>query len=190
MGFAGYAVGGLSLGEEKAVTYAMVGETVACFPPDRPRYLMGVGAPEDLLEAVALGIDIFDSALPTRVARNGALFTRSGRKNIRHSSFRLQDSPVEPACGCYTCRNFSAAYLHHLFRCEELLAYRLATIHNLHFIMDLMEGIRKSVVEDRFALFKKDFLDGYKLTEQQARVEQKKKWLLRHPREPVEPEEP
>ncbi len=179
LGFDGYAVGGLSLGEEKELTYAMARESISCFPPDKPRYLMGVGAPEDLLEAVALGIDIFDSALATRVARNGALFTRSGRKNIRHSSHKLQDAPIEPACHCYTCKNFSAAYLHHLFRCEELLAYRLATIHNLWFIMDLMEGIRKSIADGRFGLFKKEFLSGYKVTDQDARVSQKRKWLDR-----------
>lgn len=177
LGFDGYAVGGLSLGEDKETTYEMAKESLSRFSADKPRYLMGVGAPEDLLEAVALGIDMFDSALPTRVARNGALFTRSGRKNIRHSSYRFQDSAVEATCRCYTCRSFSASYLHHLFRSEELLAYRLATIHNLSFIMGLMEGIRKSINEGRFSAFKKEFLSGYKVTDQEARVSQKRKWL-------------
>ncbi|MBI2934320.1 MAG: tRNA guanosine(34) transglycosylase Tgt [Chloroflexi bacterium] len=177
LGFEGYAVGGLSLGEDKQTTYEMVKETVSRFPGEKPRYLMGVGAPEDLLESVSLGIDMFDSALPTRVARNGALFTRKGRRNIRNASFRLQDAPFDPGCSCYTCAHFSAAYLHHLFRARELLVYRLATIHNLHFIGVLMEAIRTSINEGDFCRLKKEFLDGYEITDQAARVEQKRKWL-------------
>jgi queuine tRNA-ribosyltransferase len=129
--FPGYAIGGLSIGEPKKVTLAMIEETVALLPEGKPRYLMGVGSPEDIIEAVARGCDIFDSALPTRVARNGALFTWQGRRNISNAAYSQMEQPIIPDCNCYTCRNFSAAYLHHLFSCDELLAYRLATIHNL-----------------------------------------------------------
>ncbi|GAI03615.1 unnamed protein product, partial [marine sediment metagenome] len=136
--FPGYAIGGLSLGEPKRVTLAMTEETVALLPESKPRYLMGVGSPEDLVEGIARGIDIFDSALPTRIARNGALFTWQGRHNIRNATYSQMEQPIDPDCNCYTCRTFSAAYLHHLFSCQELLGYRLATIHNLSFINNLM----------------------------------------------------
>ena len=106
---------------------------------------MGVGSPEDIIESVARGIDIFDSALPTRVARNGAFFTQQGRHNIRNSTYRQMEQPIDPNCDCYTCRTFSAAYLHHLFNCDELLAYRLATIHNLRFIHNLMHKLRGTI---------------------------------------------
>ncbi|MDP2718508.1 MAG: tRNA guanosine(34) transglycosylase Tgt, partial [Dehalococcoidia bacterium] len=135
-GFAGYAVGGLSLGEGKEITYEMARESVSCLPGESPRYLMGVGAPEDLLEAIGMGIDMFDSALPTRLGRNGSLFSSKGRINIRNSRFKYEENAIEPGCNCYTCSSFSLAYLHHLFKCEELLAYRLATIHNLRFLAD------------------------------------------------------
>lgn len=179
MGFPGYAIGGLSLGEDKKTTYQMAQETISCFPQEKPRYLMGVGSPEDILEAVAMGIDMFDSALPTRVARNGALFTRSGRQNIRNSNYKYQDDSIGSACNCYTCRNFSAAYLHHLFKAEELLAYRLATIHNLQFIQDLMAEIRQTISEGEFSRFKREFLNDYKITDQETRLAQKQKWLER-----------
>ena len=139
MDFPGYAIGGLSLGETKKETLAMVEETVASLPADKPRYLMGVGSPEDLVENVDRGVDLFDSALPTRTARNGALFTAAGRVNIRRAEFKNLDRSIDADCDCYTCRRFSSAYLNHLFRSKELLAYRLATIHNLRFIMGLME---------------------------------------------------
>ncbi|GAI92484.1 unnamed protein product, partial [marine sediment metagenome] len=135
--FDGYAIGGLSLGESKAVTQEIVEETVALLPTDKPRHLMGVGSPEDIVGSVAKGIDIFDSALPTQVARKGALYTWQGRLNIRNAIYSNMDAPVDPDCDCYTCRHFSAAYLHHLFRCQELLSYRLNTIHNLSFISEL-----------------------------------------------------
>ena len=175
--FPGYGIGGLSIGEPKDVTLAMVEATVACLPAEKPRYLMGVGSPEDIVEGVARGIDVFDSALPTRVARNGALFTGHGRVNIRNAAFSRMEAPIEPGCDCYTCRNFSAAYLSHLFRCEELLAYRLATLHNLRFISNLMQKIRDSILEDKFDIFRKDFLSNYKTTDEKTRVEQKGKWL-------------
>ena len=175
--FPGYAIGGLSLGEPKEVTWSITEETVALLPEGKPRYLMGVGSPEDIIKAVSKGIDIFDSALPTRVARNGALYTRMGRLNIDNSSYKRMAEPLDTDCTCYTCQNLSAAYLHHLFNCKELLAYRLATIHNLSFISNLMRDIREAILNDTFNSFKEDFLKSYKPTDEEMRIEQKKKWL-------------
>jgi queuine tRNA-ribosyltransferase len=184
--FPGYAIGGLSVGEPKEVTLAVLEETADLLPEDKPRYLMGVGAPEDLVEGVAMGIDIFDSALPTRVARNGALFTKHGRVNIRSAAFSRMESPVGPDCDCYTCRKFSAAYLSHLFRSEEILGLRLATIHNLRFVSNLMRKIRTAISDGTFHAFRDDFLKNYKTTDEQTRFEQKQKWLrerdLKHER--------
>ncbi len=177
MGFTGYAIGGVSLGEPKELTRTIVGETATLLPENKPRYLMGVGSPEDIVYAVDKGIDMFDSVLPTRVARNGALFTWQGRFNIRKSCYSKIEGPFDPTCNCYTCRNFSAAYLNHLFRCEELLAYRLATIHNLTFMNTLMNKIRDSIVNATFSSFKKDFLANYKGTDEKLRMSQKEKWL-------------
>ena len=175
--FAGYAIGGLSVGEPKEVTLAMVEETVPLLPGDKPRYLMGVGSPEDIVEGVSRGIDIFDSALPTRVARNGALFTGQGRRNISNAAFRRMESPIDPDCDCYTCRTFSAAYLHHLFKSGELLALRLATIHNLSFISRLMGEIRSAIMNGTFSTFRDNLLTNYQPTDEQMRVSQKQKWL-------------
>lgn len=175
--FDGYAIGGLSLGEPKVAMWSMVAVTVPLLPEGKPRYLMGVGSPEDVVEGVSQGIDMFDSALPTRVARNGALFTLDGRQNITKSSFKDCTLPVDPECDCYTCRTFSAAYLHHLFRCDELLAYRLATIHNLRFMMRLMQRIREAIESGVFDDFKRDFLARYKVTNEEMRIAQKRKWL-------------
>ena len=177
--FAGYAIGGLSLGEPKELTLSMTEETVAHLPKDRPRYLMGVGSPEDILEGVARGIDIFDSALPTRTARNGALFTPAGRCNILNARYRDMDEPIDPACDCYTCRNFSAAYLRHLFKARELLAYRLATLHNLRFVLRLVGDIRQAIWEGRLGAFRESFLAGYRTTDEETRLNQKQKWLDR-----------
>lgn len=175
--FSGYAIGGLSLGEPKRLTLSMTEETVALLPEDKPRYLMGIGSPEDLLEGIARGVDIFDSALPTRVARNGALFTHLGRVNIRNTGYSRMEQPVDPDCNCYTCRTFSTAYLHHLFICNELLAYRLATIHNLNFINNLMNKTRSAILNGTFSSFKDNFLAGYQPTDEQIRLNQKQKWL-------------
>jgi queuine tRNA-ribosyltransferase len=177
LGFPGFAIGGLSIGEPKKITLAMIEETVAFLPEDKPRYLMGVGSPEDIVEAVARGCDIFDSALPTRVARNGALFTWQGRVNITNAAYADMEQPVVADCGCYACRHFSAAYLHHLFNAGELLAYRLATIHNLSFITELMDRIRSAVLDGTFVAFKKEFLAGYRPTDEPTRLSQKRKWL-------------
>jgi len=175
--FPGYAIGGLSLGEAKELTWSMVDETMPFLPPDRPRYLMGVGSPEDIIEGVSRGIDLFDSALPTRVARTGALFTLRGRINMRKAIYKTKEQPVDADCDCYTCRTFSAAYLHHLFKCEELLAYRLATIHNLRFITRLMQQIENAIQQGTFAAFKSDFLGRYQVTDEAVRLTQKQKWL-------------
>ncbi|MFC1995665.1 tRNA guanosine(34) transglycosylase Tgt [Chloroflexota bacterium] len=177
LGFSGYAIGGLSIGEPKVVTLAMTEETAALLPENKPRYLMGVGSPEDLVESIARGVDIFDSALPTRVARNGALFTRLGRVNIRNAAYSEMELPVDPDCDCYTCGTYSAAYLHHLFSCEELLAYRLATVHNLYFINNLMQKIRSAIQNGTFSSFKDGFLANYRSTDERIRLNQKQKWL-------------
>jgi len=177
LGFSGYAIGGLSLGEPKALTNALVSETVARLPESKPRHLMGVGSPEDIVAGVSRGIDIFDSALPTQVARKGALFTRQGRYNIRNSDYSQKDGPFDPNCGCYACRNFSAAYLHHLFRSQELLAYRLATIHNLYFMTDLMKMIREAILSGSFSSFRDDFLAHYRPTDDEVRLAQRERWL-------------
>jgi queuine tRNA-ribosyltransferase len=175
--FPGYAIGGLSIGEPKQLTLNITEETTALLPEDKPRYLMGVGSPEDLVECVARGIDIFDSALPTRVARNGALFTPSGRVNILNAAFAEEPRPLDPTCGCYTCRTFSAAYLHHLFKARELLAYRLATIHNLTFISNLVRRMRETIIDSTFPSFREDFMAGYLPTDEVTRLDQKQRWL-------------
>ncbi|MDD5082025.1 MAG: tRNA guanosine(34) transglycosylase Tgt [Dehalococcoidales bacterium] len=175
--FPGYGIGGLSLGEPKKVTWAITEETVSLLPQSKPRYLMGVGSPEDIVEGVARGVDIFDCALPTRIARNGALFTGQGRRNIHNSLYGGMELPVDPDCDCYTCRTYSAAYVHHLFKSGELLAYRLATIHNLRYISNLMRRIRKAILGGTFTSFRADFLANYQPTDEQVRLEQKQRWL-------------
>jgi queuine tRNA-ribosyltransferase len=180
LGFDGYAIGGLSIGEPKKLTLALIEQTVAFLPEEKPRYLMGVGSPEDIVEGVARGIDIFDSALPTRVARNGAFFTRLGRVNVRNATFSQMTGPIDVDCDCYTCRTFSAAYLHHLFNSRELLAYRLATIHNLTFICRLVNGTRNAIQDGTFPSFQKEFQSSYQPTEEQIRLEQKQRWLKRN----------
>ena len=177
LNFDGYAIGGLSIGEPKSVTLDITEQTVSLLPSDKPRYLMGVGSPEDVVECVARGIDIFDCALPTRVARNGALYTPTGRVDIENALYKEQAKPIDTTCHCYTCQNFSAAYLHHLFRSKELLAYRLATIHNLTFMSNLVQSIRNSILDGTFEEFRKKFLATYKTTDEQTRISQKQKWL-------------
>jgi len=157
MGFDGYALGGLSVGEGSDDRLRIIAATREDLPDDKPVYLMGVGTPEDLLEAVMLGVDMFDCVIPTRNARNGTLFTASGRLNIRNACYLEDDRPVEEGCGCYTCRHFSRAYLRHLFMARELLAYRLNTIHNLYYYTHLMEEMRQAIAEDRIAAFRNRF---------------------------------
>lgn len=168
--FPGYAIGGLSVGETKEQMYATLEITIPELPADRPRYLMGVGTPEDILESVARGVDIFDCALPTRVARNGGLLTRTGRMNIRNAQYADDPSPIEPGCTCYTCQHFSRAYLRHLFKAEEILGLRLATLHNLHFMLRFMEQVRAAIADGTFMRFKDEFLAGYRVPDQAVRL--------------------
>jgi len=157
IGFDGYALGGLSVGEPKELMMEMLGETVPSLPTDFPVYLMGVGTPEDLVEGVRRGVDMFDCVMPTRNARNGMLFTSSGRLVIKNSRYRDDHRPVDEQCNCYTCRHYSRAYLRHLFQSRELLACQLNSIHNLHYYCSLMADIRTAIIEDRFADFRKAF---------------------------------
>jgi len=182
--FDGFALGGLSLGEAKIDTWHVLDTTVPLIPEYKPRYLMGVGSPEDLVEAVSRGIDIFDSVLPTRVARNGGLYTAGGRINIKNSRFQHLEGPVEEACDCYTCQNFSAGYLAHLFRSGEILGLRLASIHNLRFLQRLMASISQSIRQGCFEEFKAGFLSGYQPADEQTRTRQKQKWLENRLRKP------
>ncbi|MFQ5671751.1 MAG: tRNA guanosine(34) transglycosylase Tgt [Nitrospinales bacterium] len=149
IGFAGYAIGGLSVGEEKELMFAIAEHTVKLLPQDAPRYLMGVGNPADLLRGVEMGIDMFDCVMPTRNARNGSLFTRKGKLNIKNNCHRTDESPIDPSCACYTCRNFSRAYLRHLFMADEILAMRLNTIHNTAFYQNWMAELRDAIRQDR-----------------------------------------
>lgn len=173
MDFPGYAVGGLSVGETKDQMYAMLDLTVPELPAHKPRYLMGVGAPEDIVEAVTRGIDIFDCVLPTRVARNGGLLTRQGRLNLRNARYAADPLPVEPGCDCYACRHFSRAYLRHLFKAEETLALHLATLHNVRFMIRLMDEIRAHIQDGAFAAFRETFLKTYRIPDQEVRHAQR-----------------
>jgi len=152
----GYALGGYSVGESPEEMQASVAEVAPLLPPDRPRYLMGVGTPVDLVTAIAAGIDMFDCVLPTRCARNGLLFTHQGRLNLRNATHARDERAPDPDCSCYTCRTHSRAYLRHLFAADELLALRLATLHNLHHYLDLMRGARVAMEADRFAAYAED----------------------------------
>ena len=157
VGFEAYAIGGLSVGESPADMYDIAEQTASLLPPDRPRYLMGVGMPNDLVEAVARGIDMFDCVLPTRNARNGQLFTRTGPINIKGARFAEDMDPPDPECGCYTCRHFSRAYLRHLYMANEMSAASLNTLHNLHFYLDTMRRIGESIVLGSFETFRQAF---------------------------------
>jgi queuine tRNA-ribosyltransferase len=158
IGFEGYAIGGLSVGEPIDLMYAVVSDTVRRLPADQPRYLMGAGTPEDLVDCVARGIDMFDCVLPTRNARNGQLFTRDGRINIKNARYAEDDNPVDPACRCYTCRTHSRAYLRHLYLAGEMTAGSLNTLHNLTFYLDTMRRIREAISLRTFDKFRQEFL--------------------------------
>ncbi|HGY10911.1 MAG TPA: tRNA guanosine(34) transglycosylase Tgt [Desulfobacterales bacterium] len=155
--FPGFAIGGLSVGEPKELMYEMADHTLPLLPRDKPRYIMGVGTPENLVELVGMGCDMFDCVMPSRNARNGQLFTSKGTINIPNARFRFDKSPIDTDCKCYTCQNYSRAYLRHLYKSRELLAYRLNTIHNIYYYLDLMEKMRDAIRQDRFSVFKKDF---------------------------------
>ena len=157
IGFDGYALGGLSVGEPAAEREAVIEAVEPAMPAERPRYLMGVGTPEDLVESVARGIDMFDCVMPTRHARNGYLFTRRGTLRIRNARHRDDPGPLDPECACYTCRNYSRAYLRHLDRCNEILGARLNTIHNLHYYLDLMAQMRAAIAAGAFEAWRRDF---------------------------------
>ncbi len=157
IGFDGYAVGGLSVGEPKEDMMAVLDVMQPLLPKDKPRYLMGVGTPGDLIEGVRRGIDMFDCVMPTRNARNGNLFTSAGVLKLRNSRHKTSTLPLDEECGCYTCKNFSRAYLHHLDKCNEILGSQLNTIHNLHFYQHHMAGMRQAIEEQRFDAFAQDF---------------------------------
>jgi queuine tRNA-ribosyltransferase len=157
--FPGYAVGGLSVGEPKDLMMAVADATLPLLPPEKPRYVMGVGTPADLVELAAMGADMFDCVMPTRNARNGQLFTSSGTVNISNARFRTDTGPLDPSCGCPTCRQYSRAYLHHLYRCRELLSFRLNTLHNLYYYLHLMAEMRAAIAADRFEEFRTAFYD-------------------------------
>ncbi|MGZ8981888.1 MAG: tRNA guanosine(34) transglycosylase Tgt [Burkholderiaceae bacterium] len=158
IGFEGYAIGGLSVGEPKEDMLRILDHIAPRLPADRPRYLMGVGTPEDLLDGIAAGIDMFDCVMPTRNARNGWLFTRYGDIKLRNTRYRADTTPLDETCGCPTCRTFSRGYLHHLQRVNEILGARLNTIHNLHFYLDLMRQAREAIEAGRFGTFHAGFL--------------------------------
>lgn len=155
--FPGYAVGGLSVGEPKDLMIEMAHHCLPLLPDEKPKYIMGVGTPEDLVELVSLGADMFDCVMPTRNARNGKLFTSFGAININNAQFKTDTDPVDPECTCYTCKSYSRAYLNHLYRSRELLSYRLNTIHNLHYYLQLMRHMRNAILNDSFAQFKTSF---------------------------------
>ncbi|MGZ3649609.1 MAG: tRNA guanosine(34) transglycosylase Tgt [Bdellovibrionota bacterium] len=169
--FEGWAIGGLSVGEPPTLMYEILDTTVPLLPSDKVRYLMGVGTPEDLVEAVFRGVDIFDCVMPTRNARNGTLFTSTGKLHIKNAKFARDDGPLDPACGCYTCRKFSRAYLRHLYVSSEILASRLNTIHNLHFYLNLMKQIREAIAARKFTEFRSSFYASYAKTKESNDLE-------------------
>jgi queuine tRNA-ribosyltransferase len=153
----GFAIGGLSVGETNAAMYETVEHTTQYMPEEKPRYLMGVGTPEDLVENIDRGVDMFDCVMPTRNARNGTLFTSFGKINIKGAKFKHDDAPIDPECDCPACKRYSRAYINHLFRTKELTYFRLASLHNLHYYLTLMRQAREAILEDRYAEFKKEF---------------------------------
>lgn len=161
MDLPGYAIGGLSVGEPKEVMYEVMDYCVDYLPQDKPRYLMGVGSPDYLFEGVERGIDMFDCVLPTRIARNGLAMTSHGRVTIKNAAYERDFTALDPECDCYTCRNYSKAYLRHLFKSNEILSSMLLTYHNLYFLVNMMENIRTSIEEDRFLQYKKEFYEKY-----------------------------
>lgn len=158
IGFDGYAIGGLSVGEPKSAMFEMVDLSTEVMPEDRPRYLMGVGFPEDIVRCVGLGVDMFDCVMPTRNARNGTVFTSEGKLVVKNAAYAEDMRPLDPECDCYTCRNFTRAYIRHLFQAGEILAPRLATLHSVTYFQRVMREARKAIMEDRYASFRETFL--------------------------------
>ncbi len=159
--FDGYAIGGLSVGEPQELMLKVLEEVIPLIPERYPRYLMGVGRPEDIVEAVSMGIDMFDCVIPTRNARNGMAFTRYGHINVKKSSYKYTEEPIDDKCSCYTCRHFSLSYIRHLYRSRELLSYRLLTIHNIHYYQELMANMRMAIASGTFWDFKRNFYKLY-----------------------------
>jgi tRNA-guanine transglycosylase, queuosine-34-forming len=165
MDFPGYAIGGLSVGESKPLMYEMLDVTVPLMPANKPRYLMGVGSPDALIEGSIRGVDMFDCVLPTRIARNGTTMTSEGRLVIRNAKFQNDFGPLDPNCDCYTCRNYSRAYIRHLIKADETFGIRLTTYHNLHFLIQLMKDVRQAIMEDRLLDFRDEFFAKYGLND-------------------------
>jgi queuine tRNA-ribosyltransferase len=159
--FPGYAIGGLSVGEDKATLYRMLSTTTKELPEDKPRYLMGVGVPEDILYGIELGVDMFDCVFATRAARNATVFTQDGKQSLRNKSLEYELEPIDEDCSCYTCKNYYRSYLRHLFKANEILGLRLASIHNLHFLIELTKKAREAILNKRFAEYKNNFLSRY-----------------------------
>lgn len=164
MDFPGYGIGGLSVGEPKPIMYDMLDQLMPYLPENKPHYLMGVGTPDCLLEGVARGVDMFDCVLATRIARNGTVFTSHGRLVIRNAEYAHDFRPIEEGCTCYACQNHTRAYIRHLFKAGEITAARLASIHNLHFLLNMMQEIRDAISEDRFAEYRSDFYKRYDMS--------------------------
>ena len=171
IGFDGYALGGLSVGEEKPVMHEVMDACSEQLPHDHPRYIMGIGTPEDLVEAVWRGYDMFDCVMPTRNARNGMLFTSQGRLNIKRKQYEEDQGPLDPTCDCYVCQNYSRAYLRHLFRTGEILASMLNTHHNIAWYLSLMARIREAIKQDQFELFRKEFYHTQQITAENTKEE-------------------
>ncbi|WP_088548939.1 tRNA guanosine(34) transglycosylase Tgt [Paenibacillus aquistagni] len=161
MDFPGYAIGGLSVGEPKHLMYEVLDSTMPLLPFNKPRYLMGVGSPDALIEGAIRGVDMFDCVLPTRIARNGTTMTSEGRLVVRNAKFERDFGPLDPNCDCYTCRNYSRAYLRHLIKCDETFGLRLTTYHNLYFLLNLMKQVRQAIREDRLGDFRDEFFEKY-----------------------------
>jgi queuine tRNA-ribosyltransferase len=159
--FPGYSIGGLSVGEPAEDMYRILERTVPLLPEDKPRYLMGVGSPDYLVEGAIRGIDMFDCVLPTRIGRNGTVMTSVGKVIVRDAKYARDFSPLDPGCGCYVCRNYSRAYIRHLLKAQEVLGIRLTTWHNLHFLLDLMKKVRQAIMDDRLGDFRNEFFTGY-----------------------------
>ena len=161
LNFPGYSIGGLSVGEPGEIMNDILEHTIPYLPTDKPRYLMGVGSPDYLIDGALRGIDMFDCVLPTRIGRNGSIFTANGRIIVRDAKYARDFTPLDPACDCYACRNYTRAYIRHLFKTGELLGLRLATWHNLHFLLALMKQVRQAIAEDNLPGFRETFFRQY-----------------------------
>ncbi len=177
LNFDGFAYGGLSVGEDKELMINTQLSANKLLPENKPRYLMGIGSPEDLVRSIYNGFDMFDCVLPTRIARNGSLFTKNGRLNIFNAKYKDIDKPIDTNCNCYSCKNYSLAYVHHLFKSKELLGYRIASIHNLAFLYNLMNEIQQHITNSDFSEFVDEFLAKYKVSDPKIQQEQKFKWI-------------